>query len=165
MHDEFATQQSSSYSKDEYYIAATDSKGHGTKSYMNVPPLVKGEIAALIASRTIPVYRTEMDFWRDAGVHRLHDLSEMLSESAPVMSGRLNILARQLAVMSDLEYQRRIIENDDTMYKDATVLLSHPPAMATTDAVRRAIAEINDPDLKLKLTRELEVYEARYLKD
>lgn len=165
--DEFATdpQSSSSYSKDTYYIASTDSKGHGTKSYFSVPPQVKGEIAALLAARAFPAYRTEADFWRDAGVHRLHELSESMKDTSPVASSRINIIARQLATESDLEYERRSIEYDERTYNNATFLMSHPPSFTTVSAIRRAIAEVGDVEIKSKLSRELDAYEARYLKD
>lgn len=164
LEDDFATNHSS-YSRDHYYIAATDNKGHRSKSYMSVPPQVKGEIASLIASRSIPVYRTETDFWRDAGVHRLHELAEMLSESAPVFSGRLEILARRLATESELEYERRLIEADETLLEDAMFLMAHPPSFTTMAVLHRAVSDIGDVEIKMKLSRELEVYESRYRKD
>jgi len=161
--DDFATSPSKdTYSKDSFYIAASDSRGHGTKSFVNVPPQVKGEIAALLAMRAFPAYRTEADFWRDAGVHRLHDLTEMFKDSQPVLSGRLDIIRRRLVAESDLAYERRMIESDENIYTDATFLLSHPPSFTTVEVVRRAIAEIGDTDMKSKLSRELDAYEARY---
>jgi hypothetical protein len=164
--DDFATDSSSTYSRDSYYIGATDSRGHGTKSYVNVPPQVKGEISALLASRSFPAYRTEADLYRDAIVHRLHDLSEMMKDGSPVASGRLEILSRRLIVESELEYERRMIESDEAIALHAEFLMQHPPSFATVSSIERAVTEVGDRDIKERLTRELDMYKRRYqLKD
>jgi hypothetical protein len=86
----------------------------------------------------------------------------MLKDSAPTIAGRLEILARRLITESELEYERRMIEADENIYKDSLFLMAHPPSFTTIQVLHRAVSDMGNVELKMKLSRELEAYESRY---
>ena len=158
--DEFALD--AKYTRDQFYVASNDKRGHHSKSYLSLPPGLKNEIGALIASRAIPLYRTEQDFWRDAGVHRLHDVVDLLKDTAPIIAAQLGVLARELVLESNLERHQRRYERQEGYAERAQYLLSQPlPRLDIAADIRAAILEIEDPDVKQKLSRDLESYEKR----
>jgi len=59
---------------------ASDGTGHGRAVRFDAPPSIVGEVAELLSSGLFPVYRSGADFWRDAAVHRLHDLAELVED-------------------------------------------------------------------------------------
>lgn len=67
------------YSREKFYTVSTNKKGFTSSIRVNVPPDVLSSIGALVASKDIPDYRTLQDFLRDALVHRLHDVNDMIA--------------------------------------------------------------------------------------
>lgn len=61
------------YEPANFYIGSVDKRGHGTA--MRVPDNVHPQIVAVVNSDATP-YRSVQDFFRDAGVHRMHWLRE-----------------------------------------------------------------------------------------
>lgn len=64
---------SSEYDATNFYIGSVDKRGHG--SSMRVPDNVHSQILAVVNHDGFP-YRSAQDFYRDAGVHRMHWLRE-----------------------------------------------------------------------------------------
>lgn len=157
--DEFETSyKQPSYSRENFYVSATDSKGHGLKARVSVPPEVKGRIAAMIASRVFPMYRTEEDVHRDALVHRLHELGEMTKDTSPVWSGELELISRQMQIEAELETIARLIEMDNRIDREARNLLDHRPYPGVEEAVRRALTAITNPELRDRLALDLDKF-------
>jgi hypothetical protein len=111
--------ESSSYSREKFYVAASDKNGHNTSLRVRVPPQISGQIHALIASGQFPYYRTVEDLHRDALIHRLHDLSDM--EDVSLTEDMQEMLVQQEAI-SQMEAKQRRIESDQTVYRMATDL-------------------------------------------
>lgn len=154
MADEFAT-NGSTYARDHFYVTATDSKGHSSKIRVSTPPEVKGQIAALIASKALPMYRTEEDFHRDALVHRLHDLGELTSNGF-TLPPELEAMRQQLEAEAELEQYRRSIDADQRIYNEAEHLLQMRHDYPEVDAVIQAAARrIKNDDLRSRLLRSL----------
>jgi hypothetical protein len=81
------------YALTEFYCRSTDGRGHGGgKVQVQFPPLVLGELNALVASGMIPEYRTAQDVVRDAVYHRLRYLADAIGNNELV--GRLNLEMR-----------------------------------------------------------------------
>lgn len=66
------------YSRENFYTAARDGAGNSETKYLKISGAILGQIGALVSGRAIPSYKTEADFIRDAIVHRLHDVGEMI---------------------------------------------------------------------------------------
>jgi hypothetical protein len=156
--DEFG---SNGYSRDQFYVTATDNRGHSLKVRLSVPPPVKGQIAALIASKAIPMYRTEEDFHRDALVHRLHDLSEFLQGD--------HIVSSEIASMSRImqaEAQLEILSRRKQLDEDAEVLImamlrDSSDDHAILDASSLIANEIKDERIRSRITNEINRYQSK----
>jgi hypothetical protein len=129
---------------------------------VKVPPQTAGELASIVASRVFPTYRTSNDFVRDAIVHRVHDIAEMVKDAAPVMSGQLELLFRALAVEAELAAEELRLATDQRIHDAAMRIMSHSPQLGTMDNLRRAISQIMEPELRSDLRRMFERYEDRY---
>lgn len=105
------------YKRTNFYTRATDGKGNSDTKYVKMSPTILGAIGELIATRQIPGYKTEADLIRDAVVHRLHDLNEMIESKA--LEGVLNrvvMLARVQARQTEMaELQLLIDQHRDAM--------------------------------------------------
>ncbi len=63
-----------------FYTQASDKKGHTAKITVQFPVNVAGEIASAIQSGKIPEYKTAQDFVRDAVIHRLHHIQNLIDD-------------------------------------------------------------------------------------
>ena len=68
------------YSEAEFITRSTDHHGHFRHMRVNVPPEVAARVEAIVATKTIPAYRTGQDLIRDAIMHRLHWLEERIED-------------------------------------------------------------------------------------
>ena len=94
-----------SYDPAEFYTRASDVHGHRETISLRTNPDMHFAVAALVASRQIPEYATVGDFWRDAGVHRLHWLSEHLED--PDLRQKLQTKAEAIEMSELVESQAR----------------------------------------------------------
>ena len=69
-------EETGGYDPEQFYCTATDKKGHCQEFRVKAPPQVAGQLSAMLATRKFP-YRTQNDFFRDAMIHRLHQLARM----------------------------------------------------------------------------------------
>lgn len=91
------------YSRQSYYMRATDRQGHSQNMQVKVTEQIAGMIGALVASG-MTRYKTPQDFVRDAIVHRLHDMHEM---------GRAGLIAGQLPeLIASAQIEQNRIERD-----------------------------------------------------
>ena len=80
--DPFATRDASAfatvknYDQDDFYMTASDKRGHDKQMRLAVPPEVAGQIDAIVASNRFP-YLTGAALVRDAVIHRLQYLAEI----------------------------------------------------------------------------------------
>ena len=86
----------SSYSLDNFYIAAQDTKGHGNTIHARVPPNIMRAVDELVQSKAFVQLRTSSDFVRDAIHHRLHYLSERNSST---VDSEVNSILRGMRLM------------------------------------------------------------------
>lgn len=129
----WATEGTEGYRKDRFYTRSTDTFGHKDRMQVNLPPVVLGRVAALVSSGKIPAYRTAPDFVRDAIMHRLHDVEEMLGEDE--MSDSLRVQR----VRASLEQQRMDMKELDELAKVAA------------DTMQQALDQGDDLALKIAL--------------
>lgn len=154
--DEFA---SNGYSRDSFYVTATDDKGHSSKVRISVPPSLKGQLSALIASKVLPMYRTEEDFHRDAIVHRLHDVTEMMNGGTFELAPDMAAIGRAMEALSTLEMYNQRIADDQAMAEKIESLLRYvntPEAIATFN---NAASFIGDPRLRSRVQDEIARYD------
>lgn len=91
------------YDPSHFYVRSTDGRGHGEKMSLTVPPDLLGRVQALIESRKFP-YRTTHDLMRDALLHRLHALNDI------VLDPNLTEFLNQQRLAHVLEQQRMMVQ-------------------------------------------------------
>lgn len=106
------------YSRDNFYTAARDGAGNSETKYLKISGSILGQVGALVSSRQIPAYKTEADFIRDAVVHRLNDVGEMIND------GKIAATINR-AVKLDRIQQRQI-----ELQEFAAVITNHEEVMA-----------------------------------
>lgn len=124
-HDPFKG-ENSGYSRDNFYVGAVDGSGGSETKYLKMAGSVLGQIGELVSSKLVPAYRTEADFIRDAVIHRLHDVNEMVSDSRiesvvnrMVMLDRIRARQVELAEFNSIvtnheEAMQACVANEDT---------------------------------------------------
>lgn len=116
--DPFGSEDSRKYSKTQFYTGS-GGREHGESKNVRLPTWTIGQLGELIASRKIPEYRTEADFWRDAAVHRLHDIGEMLDDDAiRMLVNRQVILLRIASRQAELAELNKIISDFEVAMRD-----------------------------------------------
>lgn len=105
------------YSRDNFYTKSTDGKGNSETKYMKLPPSFIARIGELVASRKVPAYRTDADFIRDAILHRLHDVSQM------VKNGELESFVNRQVMLS------RVASRREEMSEFNALVTTHEEAM------------------------------------
>lgn len=151
--DPFATDKKG-YSLDKFYTKSTDGKGISETKYVKLPPSLIGEIGELIAQRKIPDYRTDADFIRDAIVHRLRYVAEMVADGK--LQGVVNrqvMLNENMRVMQDMEECQMIV----TTHRD-----SFEKAVQVKDAIMLEVA-LDAAEGNLDVLREAYQVELRGL--
>ena len=78
--DRWGVSTPSGYNPNAYYTQASDKKGHSAKMGVKIPVTIAGEVGVVVSSDKIPEYRTVQDFIRDAIIHRLHDIQQILDD-------------------------------------------------------------------------------------
>lgn len=86
---------SQDYSPTSFYVNGTDKRGHREQIRCHFPQDVFGELSAICASKDLP-YKTLGDLVRDAVVHRLHQLEEIVSDPVAIRSLQLYSMAEKL---------------------------------------------------------------------
>jgi len=110
--------ESKGYSREHFYCSARDGAGNNETKYLKIAGSVLGQIGMIVSSKDIPVYKTEADFIRDAIVHRLHDIAEMLED------GRLMSSINRTVILNRIE-QRQV-----ELQEFNTIVHQHEEAMA-----------------------------------
>lgn len=165
-YDPFATDKKG-YSEDKFYTKSTDGKGVSETKYVKMPPSMIGEMGELIARRIIPDYRTDGDFIRDAVIHRLHHIAEMMNDGRlSAVVNRQVMLNENMRVMQDMEECQMIV----TTHRD-----SFEKAVQIKDAIMLEVAldnalgnlDVLRPAYQAELRKYIEDYrrELRRMKD
>lgn len=141
---------SSGYSVDQFYTGSRDRRGFRGSTYkIQVSPEVSGELAALVASKEFPEYRTSHDVIRDALVHRLHWLSEHTAEPrTSVIVQRMTadyILQEAVDIM---RYRKNAINSLESMAREVRTPEDRNHCKA---AIQRAVE--SDPELASEAQR------------
>lgn len=105
------------YNREAFYTAARDGAGNSETKYLKISGSVLGQVGALVSGRLIPAYKTEADFIRDAIIHRLHDVGEMIED------GRI-LATINRAVKLDRIQQRQV-----ELQEFAAIIATHEEAM------------------------------------
>lgn len=145
------------YSPDKFYTASRNKKGFTSTVRQSVPPEVLAHIGELVASRTVPEYRTSADFFRDAIVHRLHYVTGLMEAGTPLSAESLR-LQRMLIVEAKLDRLNALVEENKRIAERAHNILrnidsgNRPEAIAV---LRDLLPDITDPNLRDQLMHEL----------
>jgi hypothetical protein len=99
------------YDPNSFYPASRDKKGFGASIRITVPPSILGEVSALVARGIIPEYRTNHDFFRDAIVHRLHYVSDMIRDE------NMQRVATSTAMDAEAQYYLDLMTEEDNFVK------------------------------------------------
>lgn len=91
--------QKPGYHLEEFYCRATDGHGHSEAMNLKLSPGVTGQIAAIVASGKLPTYRTPQDFARDAIVHRLKYVGELMKLEKVLGVVDLNVTLSKIDVL------------------------------------------------------------------
>lgn len=152
------------YSRENFYTAARDGGGNSETKYLKISGAVLGQIGSLVSGRQIPAYKTEADFIRDAIVHRLRDVAEMVNDGAI-----LSTVNR--AVKLDRIQQRQV-----ELQEFAAVIANHEEVMAQClqseddllleDLIHDAESDYEDlrPNYQARLTVVIDKYKAELAK-
>lgn len=158
--DEFidsVSDNGSTYDPDAYYIATRNKKGFKTTLYLAVTPEVAAGLAEVVASRRLPWYRTNHDFFRNAIVHQLHRDRERVND--PALEIVIDDLVASLIVESKTEQIQTIIDAEKAAVETVHALSRQP---ITDHARRRIMPHVNtmlnamsDPVAKDQIKRDL----------
>jgi hypothetical protein len=146
-------QTDSGYSPHAFYITSTDEGGRCTIR-VNVPSHIAAEMAALIQSGKLPDYRTKEDIVRDALVHRLEFIQQLIGdarlERALVAERRQADIDRRQRGMdradryvSSLEAQLRAAHANGDMATVREIIEEHDPAHLDEPYRRRALTALD----------------------
>lgn len=132
--------QRGEYSPANFYVAASDSKGHDQFVRMRVPPNIAGEVASLVASRKLPVYKTASDFYRDAVIHRLRYLLDNNMIAAQIRDSMTEAIAA-------LELERMLNESlgfHSTVARIQATIEQHKDSIASTPKLLKKLRDAAD---------------------
>lgn len=142
-----AESTSAAYSPDKFYTAARNKKGFGTSYRVTVPPELLARVSQLVSSKQIPEYTTPDCFFRDAVVHRIMYLDEIVD--APELTQFGHALLRKIdleriAVHRDnlnklLENYQRLLSGSQSIKERSDII-----AMAREDLVKIEDAEYRE---------------------
>lgn len=106
------------YNRTDFYTSS-GGRENGESKNVRLPTWAIGPLGELIASRKVPDYRTEADFWRDAAIHRLHDVSEMLDDDGlKMLVNRQVILTRIASRQAELAELNKIVGDFEIAMRD-----------------------------------------------
>lgn len=114
---------SSEHSRYRFYTSSSnkDEKSHSVR--FNLPAFVVNEVRHLIETRQIPQYRTTADFFRDAAMHRLHDVKDMVrSETLPATLDLFRVLEEQNRRLDEMKLLQEIVTNNQHMIEMAVLM-------------------------------------------
>lgn len=106
------------YSRENFYTGARDGAGNSETKYLKVSGSILGQIGSLVSQRLIPAYKTEADFIRDAIVHRLHEIGEMVDDGVIIATVNRTVKLDRI--------QQRQVE----LQEFAAIIHSHEEVMA-----------------------------------
>jgi hypothetical protein len=98
-YDPFSTDDKG-YDKNSFYTNGGNRGDNEVKS-IRLPMSTIAKIGEMIASRDVPAYKTEADFYRDAIVHRLHDVAEMRKNGDLLQFVNIQTMASRVAMRRD----------------------------------------------------------------
>lgn len=128
-----SSQQSNTYDATKFYTVARDKKGFTTTVRVSIPPSVMSQIASLIATQTIPEYRTSADVLRDALVHRLVWLGE--NTANVVLSDLANAMIAETRSEGFLR-QRESVRKTLNNYEDALRMAGRTDQLKIIDSMK-----------------------------
>lgn len=105
-------------SLDQFWIQATDGRGHGDQVHFKMPPWVTGLAAEIVHSGAIDAYRTTYDLYRDGIVRWLIKLKkhlEKMKEFDALSKTVSTTIGFELAAAKRLEHEKRKIGFQQTI--------------------------------------------------
>lgn len=148
------------YSIHEFYMDASDSRGHNRQQQFRMPEHVIGEVASIVNRGDTP-YRTPSDLYRDAINHRLHYINKVY-----VGSDRLQSMLDIEKRATQLEADRREIDAHKAYLENVKRVLDDAKEFEDWGLLKDTVKEIREDTVKMrspwdKRTLELcEKYEA-----
>lgn len=118
--DPWDTDKGFEYSEDHFYTRSTNKSDHSSDVRFRFPPHLAAMVSQIIDSKQFPQLRSVADFYRDAAVHRLHHLNEMIGDGK-IESG-LNIemrIARIEARQKEVTSLKEAVEKHTGLLEDA----------------------------------------------
>lgn len=78
--DPWDTDKGHEYNEDAFYTRSTNKYDHSTDIRFRFPPHLSAMVSEVVDSKRFPQLRSSADFYRDAAVHRLHHINEMIRD-------------------------------------------------------------------------------------
>lgn len=123
-----------------FYTASQDRHGHSFHLRVNIPKPLAGEMGSLVQSGEIPQYRTLEDIARDAIVHRVKKIAQMLEDGDLERAVDLFALRAQEQRLLDMEEEAE--EVMDLIRQNVIRLRArHPAGLKAYLAEREEYAE------------------------
>lgn len=108
------------YSPSKIYTRSVDKKGHGEVLHVKLPPDLMARAAEIVAAKAFPDYRTPHDIVRDALVHRLKYMADVLRDDE--LQRRVTIEMRNCEIegmLRELEQLQTHVKLGLTLLKQA----------------------------------------------
>lgn len=151
------------YSRTQFYIGSGGRENGDSKS-VRFPTWTIGPLGELIASRKVADYRTEADFWRDAAIHRLHDVAEMLDDDGlRMVVNRQIVLARIASRQTELAELNKIVSDFETTMRECVEAGDTGLLEVLLDDAEHDCGELR-PVYRQKLSQVIDTYKVELAK-
>lgn len=142
--DPWDTEKGQSYSTDNFYTRSTNKNDHSAECKFRFPPHLQAAVSEIIESKQFPQLRSIQDFWRDAAVHRLHYLNEVMQNSKLQRQLSLEMRACRVAQQqTEVEELKAVV---DRHTNNLELALSMRDAEAISDSL--ALLEDDLPNVR-----------------
>lgn len=136
--DPWDTERGQSYDLDTFYTRSTNKHDHSAECKFRFPPHLQAAVVEIVASKQFPQLRSLQDFWRDAAVHRLHYLNDIIQD------GRLDKqLSLEMRACRVAEKQKEVEELKDVVDRH-TNNLELALSMRDREAISDSLAMLED---------------------
>lgn len=156
--DPWDTEKGHEYSEDHFYTRSTNKHDHSIDARFRFPPHLAAMVSGIVDSKRFPSLRSNADFYRDAAVHRLHHLNEMIQDGK--YSKALSIEMR----LARVEARRKEMEELTAALTTHEQTLELARQSEDYEAMSDTLADIEDdiPAFREPYKKNLKLLAAKY---
>lgn len=142
----WTTDSEGRYSRDKFYVRATNGYDHSNKMRVHLPPDAVAAAEEVVAQ--IPAYRGVADLLRDALYHRVHYLATERHLSTPIIDRWLDLEAGQAAIdraRVEIEMHKSIVTDARRTLDDLIAAGDRGQALLMLEALEPTLDAMRDP--------------------